>query len=96
MTRRSPQSRLAAAIASLSSPTDVEEFLAEILTPVELRKLISRWELLELLEKGVSQRQIAARLGLSLCKITRGAKILKIDASQSARLVRAALKTEME
>lgn len=96
MTRRSPQTRLAAAIASLSSPTDVEEFLAEILTPVELRKLISRWELLELLEKGVSQRQIAARLGLSLCKITRGAKILKIDASQSARLVRAALKTEME
>lgn len=96
MTCRSPQSRLAAAIASLSTPTDVEEFLAEILTPVELRKLISRWELLELLEKGVSQRQIAARLGLSLCKITRGAKILKIDASQSARLVRAALKTEME
>lgn len=96
MTRRSPQTRLAAAIASLSTPTDVEEFLAEILTPVELRKLISRWELLELLEKGVSQRQIAARLGLSLCKITRGAKILKIDASQSARLVRAALKTEME
>lgn len=52
-------------------------FLEEILTPAERHDLGLRWELMQRLKAGLPQRQIAAELGISLCKITRGAKILR-------------------
>jgi TrpR family trp operon transcriptional repressor len=55
----------------------MDRFLSEILTPAELHDLALRWELMNKLSQGDSQRQIASELGISLCKITRGAKILK-------------------
>jgi TrpR family trp operon transcriptional repressor len=55
----------------------VEGFLREILTPSEIEGISFRWELVKRLEGGQSQRAIAAELGLSLCKITRGSRILK-------------------
>ena len=58
-----------------------------MLTPTELHDLVLRWELLELLEQGVSQRKVATKLGISLCKITRGAKILKRSGSVAARVL---------
>ena len=70
-------SRLAQALAGQKTPAAIENFLLELLTPGEVHDLQLRWELVELLVDGVSQRQIASRLGVSLCKITRGAKILK-------------------
>ncbi len=65
----------------------METFLSELLTPSELHDLVLRWELLELLKEGVSQRKVAARLGVSLCKITRGAKLLKRADSVAARML---------
>ena len=79
--------RLAEAVAMLERPAQVEQFLRELLTPGELHDLALRWELVELLAAGVPQRQIAARLGVSLCKITRGAKILKKRRGVVAALV---------
>ena len=55
----------------------MEAFLHEILTPTEFHDLAMRWELMQRLGQGHTQRQIAADLGVSLCKITRGARILK-------------------
>ena len=55
----------------------VEGFLREILTPSEAEAISSRWELVKRLDRGQSQRAIAAELGLSLCKITRGSRVLK-------------------
>ena len=55
----------------------VERFLREILTPSEAAGISSRWELVKRLDRGQSQRAIAADLGLSLCKITRGSRELK-------------------
>lgn len=86
MNRRS-LARFAAAVACVAESGETETFLGELLTPAELHDLVLRWELMELLEQGVSQRQIAARLGVSLCKITRGAKILKRPGSVAARLL---------
>ena len=80
--------RFAAAAASVTDRAEMETFLAELLTPNELHDLVLRWELLELLEQGVSQRQVAAALGISLCKITRGAKVLKRAGSVSARVLK--------
>lgn len=69
--------RLCEVLASIDSAAEIELFLEELLTPSEVRDVSLRWQLLELLKQGVTQRQIAADLRVSLCKITRGAKILK-------------------
>ncbi|MGN0853716.1 MAG: Trp family transcriptional regulator [Kiritimatiellia bacterium] len=83
--------RFAQAVASLASPQEVETLLGEVLTPAELHDLGLRWKLLERLAQGASQRTIASELGISLCKITRGARILKQPGSLSARLLRGAM-----
>ena len=79
--------RFAEAVVLVTDPRELEAFLSELLTPTELHDLVLRWELLELLEQGVSQRKVAAKLGISLCKITRGAKILKRSGSVAARVL---------
>jgi len=52
----------------------MKDFLESLLTPKEMKDLSSRWHLVQLLHEGHSQRMIAGKLGLSLCKITRGSK----------------------
>ena len=70
-------------LCSISDPAQMQEFLTEILTPSECRDLALRWELMRRLKAGIPQRQIAKDLHISLCKITRGAKILKQEHSVS-------------
>jgi len=55
----------------------INDFLKQILTNNELKEVSQRWQLVKLVHQGVPQREIAKRLGISLCKITRGAKELK-------------------
>lgn len=59
----------------------IENFLISLLTKKELERISSRWELVKLLNRGLPQRKIAQKLGLSLCKITRGSRELKIKNS---------------
>jgi TrpR family trp operon transcriptional repressor len=68
---------LAQALVSISDRDEMERFLAELLTGGELCDVTLRWRLLELLAQGVPQRKIAEELQVSLCKITRGSRILK-------------------
>lgn len=68
---------LCRAIAGLRNPQDVDAFLRALLTPAERARIALRWRLVCLLEAGVKQRAIAGRLGVSLCKITRGSRELK-------------------
>ncbi len=51
--------------------------LQELLTIKEYDDLMLRWRLLERLYLGQSQRKISSDLKISLCKITRGSKLLK-------------------
>ena len=64
-------------LAATKEPKKIEQFLKSILTPAELRDLNLRWELVKMLDRGISQRQIASELHISLCKITRGSRELK-------------------
>lgn len=68
-------------IASVLAATDdreqIEAFLKSILTKNEIDEISTRWELVKLLDNGMSQRKIADRLSISLCKITRGSRELK-------------------
>lgn len=55
----------------------MRQFFSEIFTPAEREMIQLRWDLMKKLHSGESQRHIASELGISLCKITRGSKILK-------------------
>ena len=78
---------IARALAATRDPQNILRFLNSLLTPNEIREIASRWELVKLLEQGHSQRQIARRLGLSLCKITRGSRELKKKDSPFKRMI---------
>lgn len=72
-------------VAKLETSVEVEQFLNEVLTESEIETLSKRWRILKLLKDGVSQREIAKDLGVSLCKITRGSRLLKNENSITAR-----------
>ncbi len=72
-------------LCKIRNADEMCRFLEEILTPAERKDLALRWQLMQMLQDGVPQRKIAAELGISLCKITRGAKILKDSRSISKR-----------
>ncbi len=76
-------------LAEMTEVDDVEKFLYEILTDNERRDISLRWELMKKLYKGIPQRTIASELGISLCRITRGSKILKSQDSVTGRLLAA-------
>ncbi len=65
----------------------LEDFLRCLLTKNEIREIGGRWELVKLLDQGMSQRKIAQKLGMSLCKITRGSKELKKEHSAFKRVL---------
>ncbi|MFH2060012.1 MAG: Trp family transcriptional regulator [Pseudomonadota bacterium] len=65
------------AVLSLDTLEQVNEFFKDIFTPAELEDISLRWKLLTDLHNGITQRKIAEKYGISLCKITRGSKLLK-------------------
>lgn len=78
---------IAGVFLSVKTVSDMSRFLGEIFTKRELRDIGLRWELMRMLHRGLTQRRIAADLGISLCKITRGARILKDPGSVTGRLI---------
>ena len=66
----------------------MRSFFEEIFTLAERRDLGLRWELMKMLKEEVPQREIASRLGISLCKITRGAKIIKNPDSVTNKIMK--------
>ncbi|MDD5705708.1 MAG: Trp family transcriptional regulator [Kiritimatiellae bacterium] len=78
---------LAAVFARVRDPSGMHRLLEEMLTEAELHDLSLRWRLVKLLQAGVPQREIAERLGVSLCKITRGSRVLKRPGSVLATLL---------
>ena len=70
-------SEFAGFLSNLKDENEIINFLTEIFTEAELETLSKRWQILNLLKDGNTQRDIAEKLQVSLCKVTRGAKILK-------------------
>jgi TrpR family trp operon transcriptional repressor len=79
---------LAEAFCSIKDPALMQEFFSEIFTPAEVDDFVLRWRLMELLNQGFTQREIASRLGVSLCKITRGSRILRSGTSITERILK--------
>ena len=64
-------------VKNLHTEVEIETFFKELLTESEIETLSKRWRILEMLNQGMTQREIAKELQVSLCKVTRGARILK-------------------
>ena len=54
----------------------LKEFADCLFTKAELHDIVNRWLLVKELDKGTTQRAIAKKFRMSLCKITRGSKLL--------------------
>ena len=67
---------LSAALVSLESVDECRNFLRDLCTPAELQALIDRWHVVELLEDGLSYRQINELTGVSVTTIGRVARFL--------------------
>ena len=74
-------------VKNLHSEIEVETFFKELLTESEIETLSKRWCILNKLNLGFTQREIAKDLQVSLCKVTRGAKILKNTDSITKKII---------
>lgn len=71
-------------IEIFSETTDrrsMRKLFDELFTASEEKDLAKRWYIMKELYKGTPQRRIAEDMEVSLCKITRGSRILKDDES---------------
>lgn len=75
-------------IRKLKTDKEVYSFLQEVLTQAELIDLSKRWRILEMLNEGYTQRDIAKALNVSLCKITRGSQIINDKNAVSTKYLR--------
>ncbi|MDT8378969.1 MAG: Trp family transcriptional regulator [Desulfotignum sp.] len=64
-------------ISGIKDTDELERLFRDLFTPAELDDLTLRWKLLKDLHRGIPQRKIAEKYRISLCKITRGSKVLK-------------------
>ena len=67
---------LSLAIISLRTPDECRNFLRDLCTPAELQALVDRWQVVELLEAGLTYRRINELTGVSVTTIGRVARFL--------------------
>ena len=75
-------------ISKIGSENEVYEFISELLTESEISILSKRWRILKMLSEGRTQRDIAKELNVSLCKVTRGSRILKDENAIVYKLIK--------
>ena len=79
---------LIAVFAGTNNKKEMNKLFEELFTQREKYDFALRWRLLKELHDGTTQREIASKLGISLCKITRGSRILKDSKSQIAKILK--------
>ncbi|MDH3998071.1 MAG: trp operon repressor [Desulfuromonadales bacterium] len=63
-----------------NSPEAMTKALRDLLTPNELADVANRLQIIEMLQQGIPQRQIADKLGVGIATVTRGSHHLKRNA----------------
>ena len=84
---KSEEAHLLQSLCAIEDPAEMRRVLADILTPSEYSALQKRWTILRLLREGLAQREIARRIGGSLCNVTRGARLMHDKNCASALLM---------
>ncbi|MBN8614907.1 MAG: helix-turn-helix domain-containing protein [Deltaproteobacteria bacterium] len=68
---------LAAVLARLDEPQAIERFLKDLLTPAEIQAVTERWAIVRMLAAGMTQREVALALDVSVTTVTRGNRQLQ-------------------
>jgi len=61
-------------LLAIKTKEDMKDFLLGILTPKELEEISMRLKIVKMLKKGISQHEIAEKLGIGVATVTRGSK----------------------
>jgi TrpR family trp operon transcriptional repressor len=64
-------------LSSIEDKKEADLLLQDILTPQEIESLAERWQLIQMLAKGLPQRDVAEKLNISISKVTRGSRMLQ-------------------
>lgn len=64
-------------LCAIESPKEAKDLLGDILTPQELESVAERWQEIQLLAAGYTQREVAKKLNISISKVTRGSRMLQ-------------------
>lgn len=76
----SAASSLSQAILSLDTREDVKNFLEDLCTPAEIEAMVDRWRVAQLLDKGLSYREISDLTEVSVTTIGRVARFMEMGA----------------
>ena len=68
---------LSEALLSLETPREVREFLEDLCTPAELEAMVDRWRVAQLLDQGLSYREIREQTGVSVTTVGRVARFIE-------------------
>lgn len=73
--------------SEIENEDDMKALFQDIFTEAEIKDFTIRWKLMNDLIEGKAQRKIASDLKISLCRITRGSKMLKKKDGYVSRLL---------
>lgn len=77
MSSKKDIAELARLVSSIDDAKVALNFLQNILTPQELEEIAQRLQIFKMLHKGISQRTIAEKLGVSIGTVSRGSRELQ-------------------
>lgn len=80
-------SQLCLALANTKDPVLIRDFFDCLFTSSEIKEFSLRWALVREILEGTTQREIARKFSMSLCKITRGSKVLKKEDSPFKKMM---------
>ncbi len=93
-TLRQLADQLARILGAARNEAELRTLIDGLLAPQELEEVVLRWELVQALLSGQTQREISERLGVSLGKIARGSRLIKYGPPEFRELVER-IQTEM-
>ena len=78
MVKQSPAiPAVAQLLGSAKDAATLRNLLTDLLTPQEAEALAERIQILKLLNSGITQREAAAKLGISVTTVNRGSRVIQ-------------------
>lgn len=71
---------LSEALLCLKTPDEIRSFLEDLCTPAEIEAMVDRWRVVQLLDSGMSYREIRDRTEVSVTTIGRVARFMEMGA----------------